>query len=432
MTTFRPQVIIACGSGLFCGSGKNKTRVLHALGKLGIATHYVTTSTPHLTKQCSPIHFTTHIASPPRSDFLTDASVFTSLAIAERMTELALGYIRDRRQIPILWGTYLFPFVEAATMAKRNIAFECGELVPLISSPAGSDIWQVGASQYHNVRTMMYDTSVDCCVTYSDSFRANIRRSFGSHRPIHVVPPILDFNQFSMPTIDEKQAIRRSLGIPLETIVVIHHSNMRPIKNPALTYELVYEAASKLQDQEKICLLLVGPQPSMLTPDHQLNHLQAHVLTTVSDRLTVLWTGLVDDVTTYIRASDLAVNCSIHDSFNISLLEAMACGIPCITTDVVGIAQHIVASFGGYVITTVDPYSATYSITDPSLRTKALFVEPDAFVAAVLRLVRDPDLRTRMGYNASAYMQQHFNEQLIVDTYMRLFQDVRGDYGPST
>jgi glycosyltransferase involved in cell wall biosynthesis len=53
----------------------------------------------------------------------------------------------------------------------------------------------------------------------------------------------------------------------------------------------------------------------------------------------VMWVGLQEDPRPFFWTADLAINTSLHDSFNLSLAESMACGLPILTTNTVGISE---------------------------------------------------------------------------------------------
>jgi glycosyltransferase involved in cell wall biosynthesis len=87
------------------------------------------------------------------------------------------------------------------------------------------------------------------------------------------------------------------------------------------------------------------------------------------------------DVPRDYRASDIFITTSVSDGTPVSLLEAMASGLPCIATSVGGIPEWIENGTNGVL---VPPRS------------------PEAVADAILRLGADPDLRSRMGAAARA------------------------------
>jgi glycosyltransferase involved in cell wall biosynthesis len=81
------------------------------------------------------------------------------------------------------------------------------------------------------------------------------------------------------------------------------------------------------------------------------------------------------------RAADIFLTTSVSDGTPVSLLEAMASGLPCIATSVGGIPEWITDAENGILI---PPRS------------------PEAVADAILHLSKDPDLRSRLGTAARA------------------------------
>jgi glycosyltransferase involved in cell wall biosynthesis len=117
----------------------------------------------------------------------------------------------------------------------------------------------------------------------------------------------------------------------------------------------------------------------------------------------VIFTGAVDDVHRYLRASDAFVFPTEEEAFGISLLEAMACGLPCVATRVGAIPEF--ASDG-----------------------TALLVPPGdraALVAAIRRVLDRPGLRARLG-RAARERAQSFSVDAVADAYGELFVRLSG------
>jgi glycosyltransferase involved in cell wall biosynthesis len=78
----------------------------------------------------------------------------------------------------------------------------------------------------------------------------------------------------------------------------------------------------------------------------------------------VKWLGLRERVEELVVGADVELNCSTHDSYNLSLAEAMACGVPVITTDAAGIASEIEAAGTGYVFPVGDGSERSVSVAN--------------------------------------------------------------------
>ena len=97
-------------------------------------------------------------------------------------------------------------------------------------------------------------------------------------------------------------------------------------------------------------------------------------------------------------AGHVVVLCSISEGFPYSLIEAMACGRPCVATDVGGVSEAL-ADDAGVVVLPRDPAG---------------------LAAACLKLLHDPDLRKSFGVKARERALEHFT----VDRAVRAFDEI--------
>ncbi len=104
-------------------------------------------------------------------------------------------------------------------------------------------------------------------------------------------------------------------------------------------------------------------------------------------------TGFVADTAPYYRAMDLMVLPSWREGFPNVVLEAAATGIPVITTETTGARDSVVAEVTGLLI-------------PPGY--------PEAIYEAVMKLLRDPQRRQRMGQAARAWILEHYVESRVV------------------
>jgi glycosyltransferase involved in cell wall biosynthesis len=123
----------------------------------------------------------------------------------------------------------------------------------------------------------------------------------------------------------------------------------------------------------------------------------------------ILMTGFVPDAADYYRAMDLMVLPSWREGFPNSVLEAAATGIPVITTHSTGSCDSVVPEVTGLLV-------------PPGV--------PEAIVEAVLKLLKHPERRRRMGRAARAWVRENFADELVhsltVDYYKDMLDAVAG------
>jgi glycosyltransferase involved in cell wall biosynthesis len=103
--------------------------------------------------------------------------------------------------------------------------------------------------------------------------------------------------------------------------------------------------------------------------------------------------GFASDTAPYYRAMDVMVLPTWREGFPNAVLEAAATGIPVVTTASTGARDAVVAEVTGLLI-------------PPGY--------PEAIVEAVVKLLRDPDRRVRMGRAARAWVTENYSEERVL------------------
>ncbi len=118
-------------------------------------------------------------------------------------------------------------------------------------------------------------------------------------------------------------------------------------------------------------------------------------------------TGFVSDTAQYYRAMEVMVLPTWREGFPNAILEAAATGIPVVTTECTGARDAVVAEVTGLLV-------------PPGY--------PEAIYESVIKLLRDPERRLRMGRAARAWVTEHYSEErvlgLTADYYMSLIETV--------
>jgi glycosyltransferase involved in cell wall biosynthesis len=183
---------------------------------------------------------------------------------------------------------------------------------------------------------------------------------------------------------------RAELGIPEGARVVIHIAQFRPEKNQAATFDAVARLREELGDVHAV---FVGIGKKIKEP---LERRAAEAGASWAHFL-----GMRDDIPALLSLSDLLVLPSTSDTMPLSVLEAMALGVPVVASDVGDISGIVEANGAGICVPPGDL---------------------DAFVVACRRVLAEPDLRDRLG--AGGREASHaFDSETMVDSYLELFED---------
>ena len=145
------------------------------------------------------------------------------------------------------------------------------------------------------------------------------------------IPNSVDIDRFCPVTAPEKLTLRNTLGIPRDKYVGVYTGRLVSTKGLPL---LLQSWASVIDAHPGALLLLVG------SGGVGIQNCEDQLRKFVSDNsleTNVLFTGSVSNVHQYLQVSDFFVFPTEREAFGISLIEALACGLPVITTVTGGI-----------------------------------------------------------------------------------------------
>lgn len=231
-------------------------------------------------------------------------------------------------------------------------------------------------------------------------------RELGIRTPIDVIPNGVDTDRFRPADPRERAAILTRLGLPPQAKVLLFAGPVAPRKR----VDLLLEAWCRLAPGDPdLHLFVVGPRLDTARPAWAEFNSRIESLADQSgarDRLH--FTGLVDNVEDYMRAADIFVFTSAREGMGNVVLEAMASGLPVITTPFSGLPREFGEPGGEFVLSDFDP---------------------ERIAADVSALLRDHRRRHELGGRARRWTVEHLGLERIVEDYSRLYHDVAQTYG---
>jgi glycosyltransferase involved in cell wall biosynthesis len=213
---------------------------------------------------------------------------------------------------------------------------------------------------------------------------------------VTVIPNGIDVAHFRPAGPGERRALRRELGWP-DGFVAVYTGRLVTYKGLPL---LLRTLASMQRDGDAGTLVLVGTGGSDM---HACEHeLRAFVREQGLEQQ-VRFTGTVPDVASCLRAADLFVFPTLDEAFGLSLVEAMACGLPVVSTAVGGIRDFLSNGVNGIEVAPDDG---------------------DALRRAIQRLMTDPAERDRLGQCARDTAVSRFSDLAVADAWIGLFESM--------
>jgi N-acetyl-alpha-D-glucosaminyl L-malate synthase BshA len=226
--------------------------------------------------------------------------------------------------LDLLHVHYAIPHASAAYMA-REILKQQGVQIPFITTLHGTDITLVGRDKsFEPVITFAINNS-DAVTAVSHSLKVDTLEYFDINRPIEVIHNFIDNERYAG-LYD--QALRDSYANKEEKIIT-HVSNFRPVKR----IDDIVRAFAKVRARIPAKLLLVGDGPDR----HKIQSLCTELNTCDS----VIMLGKLKKPEQILAISDLYLQASEHESFGLSILEAMSCGVPAVATSVGGVPEVV-------------------------------------------------------------------------------------------
>ncbi len=174
---------------------------------------------------------------------------------------------------------------------------------------------------------------------------------------------------------------------------------------------------------EKCVLIMTGPIPydevllmNLILVTIKENSVFAYK--TELKNLTIYWTGISSHVEYIIQVADVELNASLHDSFNIALLEAMACAIPVVTSNVVGINGHIEKANGGFCFPVKSLRFDELNTVLVSGNSKRHLFDIDFAVDSIAHIAKDRTASRLRAQGAAKYVAEEF----VIDRVSKQFQ----------
>src|SRR5205085_4739311 len=301
------------------GSGVVATELGLELGQRGHQVHFISYSQPiRLTGPQPNIHYhEVEVSRYPLFDFPP-----YDLALATRMAEVSEFYDLD-----LLHVHYAIPHSVSAMLAKQMLAAgPAKRKLPFVTTLHGTDITLVGQDRSYLPITRFSIEQSDGVTAISNYLRERTLREFDIQDSIDV---IYNFVNCDLYLRDPKLASRRAEYAQAQERILVHLSNFRPVKR----LMDVIEIFDRVRKQVPARLLLIGDGPDRSQAEWLAVEKGIH------DR--VIFLGKQDRVNEKLAMADVMLLPSQLESFGLAALEAMACEVVPIATNVGGIPEVI-------------------------------------------------------------------------------------------
>ncbi|MBS1772080.1 MAG: N-acetyl-alpha-D-glucosaminyl L-malate synthase BshA [Bacteroidetes bacterium] len=307
----------------FGGSGVLATELGMALSAKGHEVHFITYKQPvRLNFHPNIYYHEVTVHNYPLFDFPPYETALTSTMVN----------VINNHHLDLLHVHYAIPHASAAYFA-RQILKASGKGIPYITTLHGTDITLVGKDQtYAPVVTFSMNES-DAITAVSNNLREETYKYFKIEKDIVVIPNFVDTDRFQQ---TDKNHFKKMLA-PNNERILVHVSNFRKVKRA----EDVVSMFSRVREELPSKLLMIGDGP-----ERQNIEEYCRTLDIAQD---IRFLGKQEQVDEILSITDLFVLPSQYESFGLSALEAMACGVPVISTNAGGLPEINVNGITGYM-----------------------------------------------------------------------------------
>ncbi len=372
--------------GILChptygGSGVVASELALSLAERGHRVHVFSPELPpRLARSAGPVevHVSQGLPYPLFSSTPHDLAITSAVLTVHRAEGL-----------DVLHAHYALPHALSALVARAAACLDTGRPAPrVVTTLHGTDITIVGSDPSYAPLTQYLITASDAATAVSHSLAEDTRRHFcvdrGKGCSIEVIPNFVDTKRFA-PGV----ARRDPHGPPH----AVHVSNFRSVKR----VPWLIQAFAKATEGTSARLTLVGDGPERQSC--------ARLVAELALERRVFLLGERNALPELLAPADVFLLTSREESFGLSALEAMACGVPVVATRVGGVPEVVADGVAG-LLAPVD--------------------DQEAYVGLLRELLSNRERAREMGRRARLLVLETFARERVVGLYEDLYRRVLG------
>ena len=308
----------------FGGSGVVATELGLGLADKGHDVHFITYKRP---VRLTSFHPNVYFHEVTAMDYPLFEYTPYETSLASKMVDVV-----RYEKLDILHVHYAIPHAAVAYMAKQ-ILKSYGINIPVITTLHGTDITLVGNDHSFAPVVEFSINESDGVTAVSEQLRQQTLDTFNVKKEIKVIHNFIDFSRFRK---INKDHFRKAIAPDGEKILV-HISNFRKVKRVEDVIYVFEQVSKKIKSK----LLMIGDGPERKHMEELCRALH------LCDEIRFL--GKQEAVEELLAISDLFILPSENESFGLAALEAMACEVPVISSNVGGLPEVNIDGVTGYL-----------------------------------------------------------------------------------
>jgi N-acetyl-alpha-D-glucosaminyl L-malate synthase BshA len=365
----------------FGGSGIVATELGKALSKKGHEIHFITYSEPVRLGELRKNIFYHEVRT-------SDYPLFKFTPYEQVLTSKLVDVVKFEK-LDILHVHYAIPHASAAYMAQQ-ILKDQGIEIPFVTTLHGTDITLVGKDPSFEPVINFSINKSNRVTAVSENLKKETFELFDIKNNIEVIPNFICLKEYKL---DNNEYYKKRYA-PNNEKIICHVSNFRKVKRIEDVI-IAFEGISKEIDAK---LLLVGDGPERA----RLEQISRNSKSSKN----IFFLGSLKSTKEVLNISDLFMLPSSKESFGLSALEAMACGVPVIASESGGIPEVVLHGKSGLLNSVRDTYQMTKN---------------------ALKLLSNESLLK--SFKSNAFKQaMKFDIELILPKYEKLYEQCIKDY----
>ncbi|WP_096200911.1 N-acetyl-alpha-D-glucosaminyl L-malate synthase BshA [Bacillus sp. FJAT-45350] len=356
------------------GSGVIATELGKLLAERGHEIHFISSSVPFRLDKVYPNIYYHEVE-------VNQYSVFQyppyDLTLASKMAEIA-----KRQNLDLLHVHYAVPHAICAYLAKQMV----GDHLKIVTTLHGTDITVLGYDPSLSELIRFAIEQSDAVTAVSDDLGKETHSLLDTTKEIETIYNFIDERVYFK---KESTGLKKDYGIQENEKVIVHISNFRPVKRVSD----IVKSFAKIQEQIPAKLLLIGDGPELTVACRLVKEYG------IEER--VLFLGNQKRVAEILSISDLMLLLSEKESFGLVALEAMACGVPVIGTNIGGIPEVVLNHKTGF----------TCEVGDI-----------DSIAKRAIELLSNSSLHKEMSEKSLQQVQEKFHSDKIVQHYENVYE----------
>ena len=366
----------------FGGSGVVATELGLELARRGHEIHFITYSQPVRLALLNPnVHY--HEVNVPEYPLFHYQPY--ELALSSKLVDMVKLF-----KIEVLHVHYAIPHAYAGYMAKQMLKNE-GINLPMITTLHGTDITLVGNHPFYKPAVTFSINKSDYVTSVSQSLKDDTLKLFKIKNKIKVIPNFIELDKVVK---DPTAPCHRYVMAKENERIITHISNFRKVKRIPDIIKIFYN----IQKVMPAKLMMVGDGPEKEKAEVLCMELGIY------DK--VIFFGNSNEIDKILCFTDLFLLPSETESFGLAALEAMACGVPVISSNSGGLPEVNFDGVSGYLSNVGDV---------------------EEMAANAIKILKDDDVLNQFKINALEVAKK-FDIKNILPKYEALYQRAIDDY----